>query len=183
MKIGNLFISILLVLTTFTSCSKDDEEEYEPMVASALLNTLFIEITDENGEVINYDNLLSEGKLSVIGKASKQDKKIRITDYQGKKVIDTSADLPDQKHMFFNTDKTEGYGKTDLRIEINGKKFTISVNFNYNSVNKPNFYGGSSIWIKDIEYDGKKIIPTEYLSIFSIKIILTDGKPIIEPLQ
>ena len=183
MRIANLFVCLLLVLTTFTSCSKDDDEEYEPMYASALLNTLFIEIVDKNGEVIDYDNLLSEGKLSVIGQMSKQEKKIRITNYQGKKVIDTSADLPDQKHMVFNTDKTEGYGKTDLQIEINDKKFTISVNFNYNSVNKPNFYGGSSIWIKDIEYDGKTITSTEYISIFSIRIILTNGKPIIRPLQ
>ena len=182
MKIISLFICLLLVLTTFTSCSKD-EEEYEPMFASALLNSLLIEIVDENGEIADYEKLLSEGKLSVIGQASKQEKKIRITNYQGKKVIDTSADLPDQKHMVFNTDKTEGYGKTDLQIEINDKKFTISVNFNYNSVNKPNFYGGSSIWIKDIEYDGKTITPTEYISIFSIIIILTNGKPIIRPLQ
>ena len=182
MKIISLFICLLLVLTTFTSCSKD-EEEYEPMFASALLNSLLIEIVDENGEIADYEKLLSEGKLSVIGQTSKQEKKIRITNYQGKKVIDTSADLPDQKHMVFNTDKTEGYGKTDLQIEINDKKFTISVNFNYNSVNKPNFYGGSSIWIKDIEYDGKTITSTEYISIFSIRIILTNGKPIIRPLQ
>ena len=182
MKIISLFICLLLVLTTFTSCSKD-EEEYEPMFASALLNSLLIEIVDENGEIADYEKLLSEGKLSVIGQTSKQEKKIRITNYQGKKVIDTSADLPDQKHMVFNTDKTEGYGKTDLQIEINDKKFTISVNFEYSSVNKPNFYGGSSIWIKDVEYDGKTITPTEYISIFSIIIILTNGKPIIRPLQ
>lgn len=182
MKTVNIFVSLLLVLTTFTSCSKD-EEEYEPMFASALLNSLLIEIVDENGEIADYEKLLSEGKLSVIGQTSKQEKKIRITNCQGKKVIDTSADLPDQKHMVFNTDKTEGYGKTDLQIEINDKKFTISVNFNYNSVNKPNFYGGSSIWIKDIEYDGKTITSTEYISIFSIRIILTNGKPIIRPLQ
>lgn len=179
MKIANLFVCLLLVLTTFTSCSKDDDEEYEPMYASALLNTLFIEIVDKNGEVIDYDNLLSEGKLSVIGQMSKQEKKIRITNYQGKKVIDVSADLPDQKHMVFNTDKTEGHGKTDLLLEINDKKFTISVNFDYSSVNKPDFIGGSSIYIKNIEYDGKKITPTEY----SIRIKLTGDKPIIEPLE
>ena len=183
MKIGNLFVSLLLVLTTFTSCSKDDEEEYEPMFASALLNSLFIEIIDENGEIADYEKLLSEGKLSVIGQASKQEKNIRIMNYQGNKVIDISADLPDQKRMVFNTDKTEGHGKTDLLMEIDGKKFTITVNFDYNSVNKPHFYGGSSIWIKDIEYDGKTITPTERLSIFSIKIRLTADKPIIEPLQ
>ena len=183
MKIGNLFVSLLLVLTTFTSCSKDDEEEYEPMVASAPSNSLLIEIVDGKGEIADYEKLLSEGKLSVIGQASKQEKKIRITNYQGKKVIDTSTDLPDYKHMVFNTDKTEGYGKTNLLMKINDKKFTISVNFEYSSVNKPNFYGGSSIWIKDVEYDGKTITPAEYPSIFSIRIILTDGKPIIEHLQ
>ena len=179
MKTVNIFVSLLLVLTTFTSCSKDDDEEYEPMVASALLNTLFIEIVDKNGEVIDYDNLLSEGKLSVIGQVSKQEKKIRITNYQGKKVIDVSADLPDQKHMVFNTDKTEGHGKTDLLLEINDKKFTISVNFDFHSANEPNLIGGSSIYIKDIEYEGKTITPTEY---HSIRIKLTDDKPIIEPL-
>ena len=183
MKTVNIFVSLLLVLTIFTSCSKDDEEEYEPMVASALLNTLFIEIVDKNGEVIDYDNLLSEGKLSVIGQMSKQEKKIRITNYQGKKVIDVSADLPDQKHMVFNTDKTEGHGKTDLLLEINDKKFTISVNFDFHSASEPDLIGGSSIHIKDIEYDGKTITPTEYLSIYSIRIILTDDKPTIEPLQ
>ena len=179
MKTVNIFVCLLLVLTTFTSCSKDDEEEYEPMVASALLNTLFIEVVDKNGEVIDYDNLLSEGKLSVIGQMSKQEKKIRITNYQGKKVIDVSADLPDQKHMVFNTDKTEGHGKTDLLLEINDKKFTISVNFDFHSANEPNLIGGSSIYIKDIEYEGKTITPTEY---HSIRIKLTDDKPIIEPL-
>ena len=179
MKTVNIFVSLLLVLTTFISCSKDDDEEYEPMVASALSNTLFIEIVDKNGEVIDYDNLLSEGKLSVIGQMSKQEKKIRITNYQGKKVIDVSADLPDHKHMVFNTDKTEGHGKTDLLLEINDKKFTISVNFDFHSANEPNLIGGSSIYIKDIEYEGKTITPTEY---HSIRIKLTDDKPIIEPL-
>ena len=182
MKIENLFISLLLVLATFTSCSKD-EEEYEPMVASAPSNSLLIEIVDGKGEIADYEKLLSEGKLSVIGQASKQEKKIRITNYQGKKVIDTSADLPDQKHMVFNTDKTEGHGKTDLLMEIDGKKFILSVNFDFHSASEPDLIGCSSIHIKDIEYDGKTITPTEYLSIYSIKIILTDGKPIIEPLQ
>jgi hypothetical protein len=152
------------------------------MYASAILNSLYMEIIDGNGKVIDYEKLLEESKLSVIGQVSKQEKKIRITNYQGKKVIDVSADLPDQKHMVFNTDKTEGHGKTDLLLEINDKKFTISVNFDYASVNKPDFIGGNSIRIKDIEYEGKTITPTEYLLIYSIRIRLTDDKPIIEPL-
>ena len=179
MKSVNIFVSLLLVLTTFTSCSEDDNEEYEPMYASAILNSLYIEIIDGNGKVIDYEKLLEESKLSVIGQVSKQEKKIRITNYQGKKVIDVSADLPDQKHMVFNTDKTEGHGKTDLLMEINDKKFIMSVNFDFHSANEPNLIGGSSIYIKNIEYEGKTISPTEY----SMRIRLTGDKPIIEPLQ
>ena len=81
--------------------------------------------------------------------------------------------------MVFNIDKTEGHGKTDLLMEINDKKFIMSVNFDFHSANEPNLIGGSSIYIKNIEYDGKTISPTEY----SIRIRLTGDKPIIEPLE
>jgi hypothetical protein len=81
--------------------------------------------------------------------------------------------------MIFNADKTAGYGKTNLLMEINGKQITLSVNFDFSSLNKPDFIGGNSIFIKNIEYDGKTISPTEY----SIRIRLTGDKPIIEPLQ
>ena len=64
-------------------------------------------------------------------------------------------------------------------MEINDKKFTMSVNFDFHSANEPNLIGGNSIYIKNIEYDGKKITPTEY----SIRLKLTGDKPIIEPLE
>lgn len=179
MKIANLFVCLLLVLTTFTSCSKDDDEEYEPMYASAILNSLYMEIIDGNGKVIDYDKLLEENKLSVVGQVSKKKAKLEIVSYKERKIVRLSVDLPDRKCMIFNADKTAGYGKTDLLMEINGKKITISVNFDYSSVNKPDFIGGNSIYIKNIEYDGKKITPTEY----SIRIKLTGDKPIIEPLE
>ena len=81
--------------------------------------------------------------------------------------------------MIFNADKTAGYGKTNLLMEINGKQIILSVNFDFSSLNKPDFIGGNSIFIKNIEYEGKTITPTEY---HSIRIKLTDDKPIIEPL-
>lgn len=182
MKISNLFVCLLLALTTFTSCSKYEEEEYEPMRASAILNSLFIEVIDKNGNVADYDKLLKENKLSAVNQASKKKAKFEVLEYQGTKVISLTVDTPDTKHMTFNSDHTSGYGKTDLAMEINDKQFTITVNFEFHSVNKPYFYGGNSIHIKDIEYDGKKITPTDYLSIYSIRIKLTDDKPIIEPL-
>ncbi len=182
MKISNLFVSLLLVLTTFTSCSKDDEEEYEPTYASAISNSLFIEIADKDGNIADYDKLLKENKLFAISQVSKKNTKFKVTEYQNTKVVSLTVDTPDMKHMTFNNDKTSGYGKTDLAMEINDKQFTITVNFEYSSANKPDLIGGSSIYIKDIEYNGKKITPTDYLSIYSIRIKLTDDKPIIEPL-
>ena len=179
MKSVNIFVSFVLLLTTFTSCSKDDDEEYEPMHASAILNTLYMEIVDQNGKVVDYDKLLEENKLSIVGQVSKKKAKLEVVNYMERKVIRFSVDLPDRKSMIFNTDKTEGHGKTDLLMEINGKKITLSVNFDFSSVNKPDFIGGSSIRIKNIEYDGKTITPTEH----SIRIKLTGDKPIIEPLH
>ena len=179
MKIANLFVCLLLVLTTFTSCSKDDDEEYEPMYASAILNSLYMEIVDENSKIVDYDKLLEENKLSVVGQVSKKKANLEIASYKERKIVRLSVDLPDRKCMIFNTDKTAGYGKTDLLMKTNGKKITISVNFDYSSVNKPDFIGGNSIYIKNIEYDGKKITPTEH----SIRIKLTGDKPIIEPLE
>ena len=179
MKTVNIFVSLLLVLTTFTSCSKDDDEEYEPMHASAILNTLYMEIVDQNGKVVDYNKLLEENKLAIVGQVSKKKAKLEVVNYMERKVIRFSVDLPDRKSMIFNTDKTAGYGKTNLLMEINGKKITLSVNFDFSSVNKPDFIGGSSINIKNIEYDGKTITPADH----SIRIKLTSDKPIIEPLQ
>lgn len=180
MKIASIFVCLLLVLTTFTSCSKDDDEEYEPMYASAILNSLYMEIVDENSKIVDYDKFLEENKLVIVGQVSKKNAKLEVVNYMERKVIRSSVDLPDRKCMIFNADKTEGHGKTDLLLEINDKKFTISVNFDFHSANEPNLIGGSSIYIKDIEYEGKTITPTEY---HSIRIKLTDDKPIIEPLQ
>ena len=117
--------------------------------------------------------------MSVVGQVSKKKANLEIVSYKERKIVRFSVDLPDRKSMIFNTDKTAGYGKTNLLMEINGKKNTLSVNFDFSSVNKPDFIGGNSIYIKDIEYDGKKITPTEY----SIRIKLTGDKPIIEPLE
>lgn len=153
------------------------------MYASAILNSLYIEIIDENGKVIDYEKLLEESKLSIVGQVSKKKAKLEVVNYMERKVVRFSVDLPDRKSMIFNTDKTAGHGKTNLLMEINGKKITLSVNFDFHSANEPNLIGGSSIYIKNIEYEGKTITPTEYLLIYSIRIRLTGNKPIIEPLQ
>lgn len=118
MKIASIFVCLVLVLTTFTSCSEDDNEEYEPMYASAILNSLYMEIVDENSKIVDYDKFLEENKLSVVGQVSKKKANLEIVSYKERKIVRLSVDLPDRKSMIFNTDKTAGYGKTNLQMEI-----------------------------------------------------------------
>lgn len=179
MKTLSTIISSLLMLTVFLSCSKD--EEYEPQRASAILNTLYIQILDNNGQELDYVKLLSEDKLHIVGKNTKQEAKLDVLNYEGCKVVGISVELPDIKSMSFNSDRTEGQGKTDLEMEVNGQKTAMSVNFVFTSSDKQDLIGGSSIRIKDIEYENKKITPTELLSVYSIKIKHTDDNTIISP--
>lgn len=180
MKILSTIVSSLLMITAFCSCSKD--EEYEPQHASAILNTLYMQIVDQEGKELDYVKLLSEDKLFVVGKTTKQKAKLEVLNYKDSKVVGLSVELPDTKSMSFNSDRTEGQGKTDLELEINGKKTAMSVNFVFSSSGEQNVIGGSSIRIKDIEYNDKEVTPTEQLSIYSIKIKQTNDGIIVSPL-
>lgn len=180
MRILSTFISSLLMLTVFLSCSKD--EEYEPQRASAILNTLYMQIVDQNGKELDYVKLLSEDKLLVVGKNTKQKAKLEVLDYKDTKVVGLSVELPDTKSMSFNSDRTEGQGKTELVMEINGTKTEMTVNFVFSTSSSQDVVGGSSIRIKDIELDNKKITPTELMSVYSIKIKHTSDCTIVSPL-
>ena len=82
----------------------------------------------------------------------------------------------------FNSDRTEGQGKTELVMEINGTKTEMTVNFVFSTSSSQDVVGGSSIRIKDIELDSKKITPTELMSVYSIKIKHTSDCTIVSPL-
>ena len=56
-----------------------------------------MEIIDGNGKVIDYEKLLEESKLSVVGQASKKNAKLEVVNYMERKVIRFSVDLPDRK--------------------------------------------------------------------------------------
>lgn len=181
MNIHKTLFSILFVSTVFCSCTKDDE--YSPQIASTILNSLFVSITDYQGKSINNVELLDNNEFSAIGKNSKREAKIDVVDYEGVKMLSFSVDLPDIKSMEFNEEKTEGSGTVGLMMNIKGTNLPMSVNFSFTSSKDVHMYGGSCIRIKSIEYANKTIYPTEKMGIYSIKIKYNGKNTIIEPWQ
>ena len=180
MSILKAFTSFAIALTTLCSCS--NEEEYTPQIASAICNSLNVSLVDKSGEPMNYVDLLANGNVSVTEKESKRKAKIEIVEYEGKKVLSFSVDLPDAKSMTFNEDRTEGIGKVDLLMNIKGTELPLTVNFKYHASSDKSVIGANSMRIQSIEYAGKTITPTEKLSIYSIKISFDGNNTIIESL-
>ena len=180
MSILKAFTSFAIALTTLCSCS--NEEEYTPQTASAICNSLNVSLVDKSGEPMNYVDLLANGNVSVTEKESKRIAKIEVVEYEGKKVLSFSVDLPDVKSMTFNEDRTEGIGKVDLLMNIKGTELPLTVNFKYHASSDKSVIGANSMRIQSIEYAGKTITPTEKLSIYSIKISFDGNNTIIESL-
>lgn len=179
----NIF-STIIVMVLIASCSSKDEEseeEYVPQVASAIHNSLYVSISDNKNEPINYNTLLAAGELSVFEKGSKLHSKIEVTDYTGMKMLRFNVALPNTKSMIFDKDRTNGVGTVDLLMKIKETKLPIAVNFIY-EVKNFEMFGGNSIYIKSIEYAGKNIIPAERMAQYFIKIKYDGKNTTIEPL-
>ena len=180
MSIQKVLTSLVIALTALCSCS--NEEEYTPQTASAICNSLNVSLVDKSGEPMNYVDLLANGNVSVTEKESKRKAKIEVVEYEGKKVLSFSVDVPDVKSMTFNEDRTEGIGKVDLLMNIKGIELPLTVNFKYHASSDKSMIGANSMRIQSIEYAGKTITPTEKLSIYSIKISFDGNNTIIESL-
>lgn len=179
MNIHETLISILLVSTVFCSCTKDDE--YSPQIASTILNSLFVSITDNEGKSMNNIELLDNNEFSVIEKNLKRKAKIDVVDYENVKMFSFSVDLPDIKSMKFNETKTEGSGTVGLVMNIKGTKLPMIVNFSLTTSKDANMCGGNCIRIKSIEYANKAVYPTEEMGINLIKVKYNGKNSVIEP--
>ena len=180
MSIQKVLTSLAIALTALCSCS--NEEEYTPQTASAICNSLNVSLVGKSGEPMNCVDLLANGNIAVTEKESKRKANIEIVEYEGKKVLSFSVDLPDVKSMMFNEDRTEGIGKVDLLMNIKGIELPLTVNFKYHASSDKSMIGANSMRIQSIEYAGKTITPTEKLSIYSIKISFDGNNTIIESL-
>ncbi|WP_238314476.1 hypothetical protein [Segatella albensis] len=163
MKILKMLISFALISTVFCSCSKD--EEYNPQLASAIFNSLYVSILDKRGNSMNNEAMLANNEFSVIEESNRK-AKVDVTDYEGTKVFRFSVDLPDTRSMEYNKDKTEASGKVGMVMNIKGTTLPMIVNFSYvTSKEAMQMYGGSCIRIKSIMLIRRFILQKKWASI------------------
>lgn len=174
---------IMLVVASFISCSSDDEDTYLPAQASALSNSLFVHLVDEDGNDFDLVTMFANNQISAYGEASRQQRTPKsYPDYFGYKVVDFSLDLPNNADMHYNADMTHGTGSARTTLKVGDVEIPLTVNFEYSAVADKNLIGGSSIYINSIEYNNHKIVPSEYLYCYSVEMKLTPEGIVISPL-
>ena len=179
MKTFKMLFSVLIASTVLCSCSNG--EENGPLVASTVLNSLYVSVSDKQGEPMNSAELLSDGGFSVIEKKSKKRAKVAVRDYEGTEMLAFDVGLPDMKSMVYNEDRTEAQGSVEFVRNLNGMKMPMIVNFIFTSSKDAAMFGGNGIRIKSIEYSNKTIRPTEKMGINSIRIRYDGKNTAIEP--
>ena len=168
--------SSLLVVATLallSACSADEEKEmYRPMTASAVNSTVYVEVQDGE-KALSPRTLLYECKFSVFGKASKRTLNVDAYKLDDVDVFRFSADLPDESVMklWDTAEGKRGTGYADVVITIDRVKLPMRFHYAYAAVpNAEKMYGGTSIAVKSVEYQGKTIDP--YLHNKHFKIVL-----------
>jgi hypothetical protein len=164
---------LMAVLVLLAACSADEEKEmYRPMTASVVNSTVYVEVQDGE-KAVSPRTLLYECKFSVFGKASKRTLNVDAYKLDDVDVFRFFADLPDLSVMKFwdTAEGKRGEGYADVVITIDRVKLPMRFHYAYAAVpNAEKMYGGTSIVIKSVEYQGKTIDP--YLHNKHFKIVL-----------
>lgn len=164
---------LMAVLVLLAACSADEEKEmYRPTAASSVNSTVYVEVQDGE-KTLSPSAMLYECKFSVFGKASKRTLNVDAYKLDDVDVFRFSADLPDESVMKFwdTTEGKRGTGYADVVITIDRVKLPMRFHYAYAAVpNAEKMYGGTSIVIKTVEYQGKTIDP--YLHNKHFKIVL-----------
>ena len=162
---------LMAVLVLLAACSADEEKEmYRPMTASSVNSTVYVEVQDGE-KAVSPRALLYECKFSVFGKASKRTLNVDAYKLDDVDVFRFSADLPDESVMKFwdTVEGKRGEGYADAVIMIDRVKLPMRFHYAYAAVpNAEKMYGGTSIVIKSVEYQGKTIDPYQHNKHFKI---------------
>jgi hypothetical protein len=76
------------------------------------------------------------------------------------KLIRTIFPLPMESSMSYSDDRNDGYGESNLTVNVNGLKFYLKGKFHY-TCTYPNIYGGSGVKIIEIHSNNPNVSITE----------------------
>lgn len=148
-KFACLFLTLLL-----SSCSNSEDPDY-PAVASAISNNVLIDVLDSEGNSLIDCTDIMDG-LSFIGENG-YEIPFHVVKIGEERLIRTIFPLPMESSMSYSDDRKDGYGESNLAVDINGYKFNLRGKFHY-TCTYPNMYGGSSIKIIEIHSNDPNVV-------------------------
>lgn len=161
-------ICLFLPLLFLSSCSNSEELDY-PAVASSISNDVLIDILDSEDNSLIENEAIMNG-LSFIGRDGYKIP-FHTVKIGGEKIIRTVFPLPMESSMSYSDDRKDGYGESNLTVNVNGLKFNLRGKFHY-TCTYPNILGGDGIQIIEIHSNDPNVSISEdgnYLKI-TIKI-------------
>jgi hypothetical protein len=158
-------------MASFFSCSNTEEPDY-PAVASNVSNRILVDILDSEGNSLIDNEAVMTG-LSFVGKDGSS-RPFHIVEIDKEKLITTNFPLPMESAMSYSADRKEGYGESDLTVNINKLRFKLKGKFQYTCTN-PNteMYGGNGISIIGIDTSDSNVFMNEDANSLKVTIKIT----------
>lgn len=160
------FVCLFLPLLLLSSCSKSEEPDY-PTVASSIFNDVLIDVLDSEGNSLIDNEAIMNG-LSFIGRDGYKIP-FHTVEIGDEKIIRTVFPLPMESSMSYSDDRKEGYGESNLTVNVNGFKFNLRGKFHY-TCTYPNMYGGNGIKIIEIHSNNPNVSISEDANFLKITI-------------
>ena len=159
------FLSALFILLSamiLPSCNNQEDAIYQPIVVTPTNNTIKIKINSKEGGVFNYSQLLADKGISATGSLSKSSLPIDLGhDDMGNTFFTLYPNLP-QRSSMIDHEKVISYTSSSTAFLRVGKQhFDVKVNWRLGisdkaRESKETFYGGTVIFIENIECNGVK---------------------------
>lgn len=144
-------------MALLASCDKSDT--YSPMQASVLHNGVLVScVTPPENDLLLNEKFAD--KISIYGILSKKDIPFEIKKIKNDGVercyLSFNADLPEMRSMKYDGD-TIAKGISTVNLKINGQDIKLLCTFKYTR-SIDSYYGNNSIFIENIECEGKNVI-------------------------
>lgn len=160
------FSCLLFSMALLSSCSNSEEPDY-PAVASTISNNVLIDVLDSEGNSLIDNEAIMNG-LSFIGKDGCKIP-FHVVEIGEEKLIRTIFPLPMESLMSYSDDRKDGYGESNLTVNVNGFKFNLRGKFHY-TCTYPNMFGGNGIKLIEIHSNAPDVSISEDANFLKITI-------------
>lgn len=159
------FLSALFILLSamiLPSCNNQEDAIYQPIVVTPTNNTIKIKINSKEGGVFNYSQLLADKGISATGSLSKSSLPIDLGhDSMGNTFFTLYPNLPQSSAMIDHGKVISYTSSSTAFLQVGNQHFDVKVNWRLGisdkaRESKETFYGGTVIFIENIECNGVK---------------------------